>query len=410
MRVRERSTPASVGDTVKCKAESLSPGGQWTEWHIANKFSAAHGPSTYERSEDVVTTNFKRRIASGEVINNPLMLKRIVETSPPTVTFSHTTTNTSGYGYRWNGPYVPFSDGFVTPAHLELSNIPGWSKLKSDCIDFAVTKALAAVNESEMLALASAYETRETIDFLLNAMRRVYNIARNLRKGRFKRVVKELSPSELSERYMEARYAVRPLYYDTMSVISALEKKREIIRKVYRGWQSGKVEHSDTLPSQGMFYETTVDINRKASYTVSARAGVLCDVEISELTPWGLDKLPETIWEIIPFSFVVDWFANVGDTIAAWTPNSGVRQRASWVTVKQVFSATNSSGTVRSTANPSTWNLTNSSSASGFSYGHEEVVLERFTEPQLAVWPQSNLRLDGFKLVDMGIMLRKMIS
>jgi len=35
--------------------------------------------------------------------------------------------------------------------------------------------------------------------------------------------------------------------------------------------------------------------------------------------------LPSTAWELIPFSFVADWFLSIGNFIGAISPKSGVR-------------------------------------------------------------------------------------
>jgi hypothetical protein len=165
------------------------------------------------------------------------------------------------------------------------------------------------------------------------------------------------------------------------------------------------LSHTDSVPDQGIFYECTEDVNRKIEYEVSARAGVLCDVTIDELTIFGVDQLAESLWELIPFSFIVDWFANVGDTIAALTPDAGVKQRASWVTVRENITALNSSGQIRNNA---TW-PTSTVSCGAFEWGYKEQVLERFVDPSVSTWPQSKLRLDGFKLLDLGIIARQIL-
>jgi hypothetical protein len=45
-------------------------------------------------------------------------------------------------------------------------------------------------------------------------------------------------------------------------------------------------------------------------------------------------QIPAAIWEIIPFSFVVDWFVNVESFIRAVTPKADVHRLAEWVTIE----------------------------------------------------------------------------
>jgi hypothetical protein len=204
---------------------------------------------------------------------------------------------------------------------------------------------------------------------------------------------------------MELRYAVRPLIYDVNGVIAALNSQRASSRKTFRGFASDRYDHTDSYGEDQAFYQCLTEINRKASYEVSARAGVLCDVTIDDVSVYGLDQLFETAWELTPFSFVFDWFANIGDTIAALTPNAGVKQLASWVTVKESFTTTNSSGATRSTA---TWPDT-VTTVSPFSWGYNTLGVERIVNPQLSVFPQMNLRFDAFKILDLGIILRQIL-
>lgn len=49
--------------------------------------------------------------------------------------------------------------------------------------------------------------------------------------------------------------------------------------------------------------------------TIGIRGSVVADIEISK---FQLNPL-QTGWEIIPFSFVIDWFVNVGKTLSAWS-------------------------------------------------------------------------------------------
>jgi hypothetical protein len=43
-----------------------------------------------------------------------------------------------------------------------------------------------------------------------------------------------------------------------------------------------------------------------------------------------LRDVPQTLWELTPYSFVVDWFVNVGDWLQAVTPVPGLEIRGWW--------------------------------------------------------------------------------
>jgi len=76
---------------------------------------------------------------------------------------------------------------------------------------------------------------------------------------------------------------------------------------------------------------------------VNVRAGILYEYHRSPDTfGIGLSEVPVAGWEAIPFSFVADWFFNIGSYIEAITPISGVKRLGSWTTTRIELSTTRS--------------------------------------------------------------------
>lgn len=46
----------------------------------------------------------------------------------------------------------------------------------------------------------------------------------------------------------------------------------------------------------------------------------------------GLTNPAAVVWELIPFSFLIDWFVNVGDVVGSWDPVMGVSFQRAFVT------------------------------------------------------------------------------
>lgn len=63
----------------------------------------------------------------------------------------------------------------------------------------------------------------------------------------------------------------------------------------------------------------------------------------------GLSNIPRILWDGATFSFVVDWFVNVGKFIYALTPNPYVRRLSSWITVRDTKSWVEKLGSLTST-------------------------------------------------------------
>jgi hypothetical protein len=56
--------------------------------------------------------------------------------------------------------------------------------------------------------------------------------------------------------------------------------------------------------------------------------------------------IPSLLWELTPWSFVVDWFANVGTWLQAVVPDPSISIRGNWVTVIRTTEVKYSSGTL----------------------------------------------------------------
>lgn len=377
--------------------------------HLETTMSGTHtdcGTVVNQSMTDVVTPNYKERIAHGEIINNPMTSHKNTLVYPGAQSFSYKISDTRDNGdiawYRVSGNKVPTLYGLntVIPGTAEIS------AMKTSVIDQAVTSAHANIDTSSMLALASAGEARKTVRSIASILSRVYSIFKSLRKLDMRRLKKEISRRELEDRYMEARYALRPLMYDVNGLVEGLQAQPDSTRRTFRGFASDTISGSSVLDTaQTQFHSIKMVVDNKWSYTVSARAGVLCDVQTSNITIWGLDKIPETIWELTPFSFIIDWFVNVGDTIGALTPNAGVKQRASWVTVKEEYSDCNSYHSPYLTG---TWNV-DYMSAPSFAHSWHSIVKDRLVEPTVSVFPTMSVSLDCYKLADLAIILKRLL-
>lgn len=368
-----------------------------------------YSPEATQTTMDWEADNFHARIKQGEILNHPYRtITEITDSVPPTSYYhlwrTEVQTNCSGSmtGYKtWSagaeqqGVYVPPSVAWYPGSVASRRN---------DVMSLAVTKANANIDTSSMLALAAAAESRKTIQSLSSLCWRAIKIFKAVRRFDVKALKNEISQKELADRYMEARYAIRPLMYDVKGVLHSLSVKRERVRRTFRGYASDSQTYEDTVDATFAWYSTAT-WKRQLQYDVSARAGVLCDVDVSNVNIYGMDQLLETAWELTPFSFIVDWFVNVGDVIAAWTPNAGVHQRASWVTLKETLTYTNEVVDLRSTA-PAPYSYTQISASPMPRMEKKTLCLERIVNPPLTIIPSINLRLNNLKLIDLGIIMR----
>lgn len=409
---RTRSTSFDPGDGACESVQTDYLGGSSPSENETTTNRSFHQTTLSSTINDVVTADFRKRIRNGEIINNPFNKSDTETYYPPAAAHDRSFTMTDGVAPRgWVGTVVS-GDIAMADTYCIGTSVPGFSSAvvaeRSRVIDLAVVKAHANIDTSEMLALATLAESRKTVDFFANSLMKLLKIIRAVRKLDALALKRQFSKKELANMYMELRYAIRPLFYDVNGLLDSLEAEvRSYDRKTFRGYASGSVKANDSVPDTPVGWELKATIARNCTYTVSARAGVLCSTNVTNAQIFGIDRIAETAWELVPFSFIVDWFLNVGTAIAALTPNAGVVQRASWVTVKEEITETNTMASIVSTLVG--YDRTNSVSWST-KYGYKQKLLERIVDPTLNVWPTIGVRLDTFKIADLGIILKGLTS
>lgn len=285
-------------------------------------------------------------------------------------------------------------------------------------INQAITEAWASITHSEVDGLVSLAEANKTISSFMQIARRMVKIGLRLRKGKLMELAKELSPKELSDRWMEGRYAIRPTVYDACGFAKAFVKWKESILPLRRTWrcnlsatdvasQSNILTYSGgTNGSGGRVYA-----NKYSSRTVTVRAGVLTELEkVIEAQYFGLDRPFEMMWELVPYSFVVDWFLNIGKVIASWSPNYGLRTLASWCTTTDVVDQwiTLASSDVGTWTHP--YELVDSFTVTGGYLRKTSTNVARVINPDRPILPTWNVRLDAAKLLDLVIMAKKIFT
>lgn len=230
---------------------------------------------------------------------------------------------------NWVGNQVKF----VTP-YEEVGDQKYWSDKyqqfggvslteHGDAVEAVKTAVVAAnVNTYDLLTeLGEAKETLAMVISILRAVRRPLEaykaFERQLRKN--KKLSKEKMYEALQSKWMEYRYAIMPAFYSIQD-ISKLVKERNNAFKTDREKRVITYNNVTDVPLvnphrnyvyQVMTGTTIVRATGKARYNLS-------NLNLRLFDQIGLNPFV-TAWELIPFSFVVDWFVNIGDWVQAQT-------------------------------------------------------------------------------------------
>jgi hypothetical protein len=301
-----------------------------------------------------------------------------------------------------------------------LPDLPAFDDM--DLRDQAVTSAWSNIDLSEVDSLVAIAESGKTVISLISMAGRFIKVIRMMKKLDAKGLLHELTPKELTDRYMELRYAIRPLLYDVRNFSHAIQKSMtKPRRQTFRGFavhtddgdhtQTDEYYYSGSYGSYGHdeVYET------KWSRRVDIRAGVLCELDVlNKPNVFGLTQPVEALWELVPFSFIIDWFFNVGRTLSAWSPEQGTKALASWYMAKTVeyqYAEHRHENHYHNIPPQSTVHLTNFERSLSDCWCDKTVVSHvRVPSPVRAVVPSFSLNLDWLKLTDLLIIGYKLMG
>lgn len=417
MTTRTRSTDA---------AEVLTP---WqvvsTDPTVPNVSGTVGTVPLFRTMTDVVVLNFKERSAAGEIFNNPMSSSSKIE-DWQLATFDRNEVNITGNGGATQ-KYVGFSGTYWH--HGWMANVVGTvPTIDTTRVEqLAITKAYADRNSTDFSAYVALGEAKSTIEWFISIFTRALSFYRNWKKkltkaenllrnskGKAARSAYE----DLENLRMEYRYAVVPLAADMEGIANALHGIKLSPRQTFRGYAQDSV--SATLPINGR--SSTVSgglhfVNLNGYYTyekkVECRAGVLTEIDFSVFgnlsRKLGFTQSVAAAYDLLPLSFILNWFINMGDFLLAWQPNAGVSDLAAWrkttTTITESMTL-GGSGTYERSYDGGTANQT--SKFSGQAWQRSTVTVDRGPTGIASTAIRFDVNLDFFKILDLITIARNL--
>lgn len=315
------------------------PNGQLDYWHLNNDCSTnpswtktltRDGPfiGKIATMTDTVVPNFRKRVSMGEVFFNPLEsstdervsihgargahIKSVSPSCSSPLMYHEYKKEGDVFGYEFlpstvrpGMPSPPYriNDGSIANAVAEVSTKVASQRGRSDS------------NLWETLA-----EAHKAAALFQQLGKRAIKVLTTL-KG---------SPNE----WLAYRYGLRPIISDTENVLKHMTDITGKVRKTSRS-KSVLTDNSEimvnSIPQDYILNHYTVQ-----NFDEVVIRGMSLDEFMAEFesnigfTAKGLLTLP---WELIPYSFVVDWFVNIGDFLGAYAPAFGYNQLGSCYTI-----------------------------------------------------------------------------
>jgi len=224
------------------------------------------------------------------------------------------------------------------PTYLDVLEQPSGSAVTA-AYNKAYERYRNAVTQTASLAVSLA-ERKQAASMMTKRIEQLLTFGNCIRHRRFTQACDVLGISRNSLRrmnirkgakaassnYLEFHFGWSPLVSDIGSAIDVLQSPIRDLTAVGTATVRGKTLWVNPEP----WWHTT-------HRTWLARVRIASDVRVTNPNLWRANQLgfvnPATVlWELVPFSFVLDWFVNVSDFLSGFSDNVGLSLANSYVT------------------------------------------------------------------------------
>lgn len=233
----------------------------------------------------------------------------------------------------------------LSPSDFGAINLPTNSQMKARVLN----AALVEFYNHAWSALRS-FQGGVFLGEVREALHMIKNPARAIRKGlndyssevnrRIRRSNRGRPPSDkrstesanriASDTWLEYMFGWRPLFSDVRSAASAFDRLARSPHE-YKKVSAHAEEDYSVIPANPLYIRNIAtftqywfSVRRRSGYSCRIIGEVKCSVSnpvtmSSEVLGFTAENFVPTVWELIPYSFLVDYFSNIGDVISAWS-------------------------------------------------------------------------------------------
>jgi len=352
-----------------------------------------------QTTSDVVTPGFKKMSGQGKLIVSPYTstretqsgfgsYSRVRQVNIESCAATHTHTE-----FDTKGPVAYYISTNGTRKTLSFSSLITDAEIAS-AIGTAATQAWANSAGHQAGILQDIAEMRQTLSMFTRPLNAIQPLLKAMKSSQGKGVLKKLSDggkasaSSARNLWLQYRYGIRPLVSSVNGILLALKQPKGVHRQTYRGNYS--VKRISSTPGSFPAWEVSFSYTDNHTDTLYVRTGLVMEEAISLSTSLGVDagSMLALPWELVPLSFVADWFLNVGSFLESLAPALTKDPLASWVVTKRVQTRSwNVTGTTA--LNASLWSVVRSVVETRFA---EKITTSRrpgIPFPTLRLKPQS---------------------
>jgi len=209
---------------------------------------------------------------------------------------------------------------------------PGWEGQTSNIEARSITKARERLRDQESFNIGVAIaEAKKTAEMLASVSSRLASATEQARQwwsrksGRARKAALATSGA-----WLEGYYGWGSLARDAFALDARLRRQLNEPLLISSSFVS---RHTDEFQEGGPW-------NGKSKWEVLAKVGYTARIEdefARQLDGWGLLNPLEVAWELVPFSFCVDWLIPIGNTLSSITATAGLRFHHGYMTTRHTF-------------------------------------------------------------------------
>jgi len=231
----------------------------------------------------------------------------------------------------WNGVFA----GSTCSAHV--------SKGEND----ALVKVLGNIADAKINISVAFAEASKTSNLIYDTARRIDRAYRAFRRGNFQEVARQLNitPKRVHKNWLEYKYGWMPLLMDVKGYAEFFAQQH--VGKKVRFTESSRAKYTSSKTWTEVYtpfgIPPTALVSHFYSYETAVRTRFWCELDnphMAELQQLGVTNPALVVWELIPYSFVFDWFVSVGDWLQGLTAMHGVSLRRSMMSSLYDFTYT----------------------------------------------------------------------
>jgi hypothetical protein len=245
------------------------------------------------------------------------------------------------YGFSNDDPFsslagLPDDRAAEDPAALLLR----WEREVSSLERIALRRHYSNLARKKVDLAVALAEGLKTINSIASAATRIANAVLSLKKGNVAAAFRKLfptSPKEVANDYLAWKYGLKPLMSD---LSGASEHLAEFVLRTApfksNGHAKNRFEKSETvvLGSSSPIGTSGVFTVRKATIRVKFGSSFSFSSQLKrQAASLGFTNPANVAWELLPFSFVADWFLPIGDFLSNLSSLHGLVLKESYKTV-----------------------------------------------------------------------------